>query len=1080
MRTRTSVGAVLLAAVAALVWFLLRSAPPEDGSKPSSAAGSEQTAGASIPRNALLTAALPAPKGERTIRGRVVGPSGPVAGAVVVASNDGGEEVLSDLECQCADRCGQKLLQSRCPEAAAQLVDLVLQRRGEAPPVSRATSAEDGTFELRGLEENAFALWAEKPGELVGLRRGVQSGAEGVDVEVGPGTTLRGKTVTDDDRPVAGALVTAIYAEHARFFDTTSGPDGAFTLGPVPTGKLAVVASAPKLLPASGLVRAGDVKLAPLELYSPRRLAGRVVLQGAPSPGALVTLDGERKKLDVSAGADGSFSFSGLRPGRYGLAASTGFAQARAAVDLKEGKDVLDVVLDLGPGGEISGTVTASGAPVFDAKVTVTGTKVHTEQRTARDGTYRVLALRPGEYGVTAEAEGFVEPEREKVAVAEGSAATADFALQAASPLAGVVVDEAGNPVEDAFVQARLQGPERPARDDDDDDEAGPAQPRGAWGSARSKRDGAFLVDQVEAGRFDVVVSHKSFVDQEVQLTAPTTEARIVLARGAEVFGTVVEEDGKPVSGAVVSVYRDTSSRDRDRASDEERHTPKSQEGTGARGEFRVTGLEDGPHLVVASLGDYRGGRHVRRKVEVHSPSTGPVTLTFARGLSIKGTVLGKDGAPHPSTFVSAYLQREPGARPGEDLDRGYGSVEAAEDGTFEVEHLKAGSYRLMAHSRSGSYAHTREPVIARAGDVDVKLVLAGGGMVRGRVVRESGEPITFFKVDFREVRDAGGAFEVPYRHRAEGYMLFEAEGHAATRRKVESKDGADVDLGDVVLSKGRTVSGKVLDARTKAPLAGALVDVGGVELIGRPGLRNSLETGAVETRADGTFTLPHVETTPLGIFATLDGYRVGERPLGPGEDDVVLLLDPGAVVTGTVVDASGKPVNRAIVAAVGAKARLEAFTEKGRYRLDAVPPGKLTFAVMTRGDERYEAQTVEVPETGEVKLDFAPVAGGVTLVLTLPDPLLPLLVAGDVAAPARFEDLAALAAAALRPDRGEAGWTFQHVAPGAYSLFVLTRGQDRSSMQVAKQALTVGSEPEQRVAVPKPAAFTTLQGPAH
>jgi hypothetical protein len=1069
MRARTWVGAIVLAAVAALLFFLLWPSAPEDSSPAAPGSEAASAAAPAVPRNALLTAELPAAKGSLAIRGRVLGPDGPVAGAIVVASSDGGEEVLSDLLCHCDNRCGQRLLQCGCPEAAAQLVELVLQRRGEAPPIARATSGEDGTFALEGLEEGSFALWAEKPGTLIGLRRAVKAGAEGADVEIGPGMTIRGKAVTDDDQPVPGASITAIYAEHSRFFDGASGPDGSFAIGPVPMGKLSVVASAPGLLAANAKASGSGPDVEKLKLFSPRRLGGKVLREGAPVAAATIRLEGEHKKLDATAGQDGAFAFSGLHPGRYTLAANTGFTQARASVELKEGKDVLDVVLDLGPGGEIAGVVRdGSGTAVADAKVSAHTSGTRAEQRTGKDGSYRLSALVAGKYDVSVDAEGHVEPERKEIEVAVGSAATADFVLESASPLKGVVVDEEGNPVDEASVSVEVP---RPSRSDEDAE-----QPRGSSGHARSRRDGTFSVDQLAPGRFEVVAEHPAFKRQELSLTAPTTTARIVLSHGVALTGVVLDDEGKPVAGVRVVAAPDSKKSRPDERRAYERNASKSQEGTNSKGEFRIRGLEEGPHVVMAISGDSaKGSQRVRQNVEIHSPATGPITLQFAKGLSISGKVTLKDGKPVKEANVFAFADVRSGGKPAEDsLDNGFATAETGEDGAFVLGHLKPGAYKVGARSKT-LFARS-EPVSAQAGDTDVKIVVEGGGRIRGRLVQETGEPITHFKVDFRELRDANGAFEVPLRPSADGYVVFEADGFASTRRTVESKDGADVDLGDVVLSKGRSVSGKVLDARTRAPIAGALVDVGGVELMGRTGLRNSLEAGAVATRADGTFTLPHVETTPLGLFAQHDAYRWTERTLGAKEDNVTVLMDPGAVVTGSVTDAAGKPMGQAMIAARGEKTELSAVAEQGRFRFAGVPPGRLTFAVLSRGSERFNPQTIDVPESGEVKVDFQAASGGVRLLLSVPDEMYPLLFAGEVAAPTKMEEFAAMSITTIRSERGEGGWAFSALSPGPHTLLLLNRGTDHASLQVARQVLQVGTDPEQRVTVPKPESFSTIR----
>ena len=54
--------------------------------------------------------------------------------------------------------------------------------------------------------------------------------------------------------------------------------------------------------------------------------------------------------------------------------------------------------------------------------------------------------------------------------------------------------------------------------------------------------------------------------------------------------------------------------------------------------------------------------------------------------------------------------------------------------------------------------------------------------------------------------------------------MVFEAPGLARALRTLHLRDGETLALEDVVLTRGRAVSGRVVDARTGAPVSGALV----------------------------------------------------------------------------------------------------------------------------------------------------------------------------------------------------------------------------------------------------------------
>src|SRR5688572_18637951 len=104
MRRWLGVGVGLLALLGVL-WFLRSPAGPEGmeaGARPSPGDTAVPTG---LPVNALLSAPVAPPRGDLFIRGRVVGPSGPLAGAVVVATAPRPEEVLGELPCDCGEGC---------------------------------------------------------------------------------------------------------------------------------------------------------------------------------------------------------------------------------------------------------------------------------------------------------------------------------------------------------------------------------------------------------------------------------------------------------------------------------------------------------------------------------------------------------------------------------------------------------------------------------------------------------------------------------------------------------------------------------------------------------------------------------------------------------------------------------------------------------------------------------------------------------------------------------------------------------------------------------------------------------------
>lgn len=134
-----------------------------------------------------------------------------------------------------------------------------------------------------------------------------------------------------------------------------------------------------------------------------------------------------------------------------------------------------------------------------------------------------------------------------------------------------------------------------------------------------------------------------------------------------------------------------------------------------------------------------------------------------------------------------------------------------------------------------------------------------------------------------------------------------------------------------------RTVAGRVIDAISKKPLAGALV------WIGRPPV-----TRAVRTADDGSFRI----AIPTGEDPFLEAAAQGYTPLAaqmakPGErGPVVLALEPSATLLGTVVDGAGTPLSGARITADPSRDRV--FPSQmietrsgadGRFRLAGLRP---------------------------------------------------------------------------------------------------------------------------------------------
>ncbi|MFJ3085947.1 MFS transporter [Streptomyces sp. NPDC086838] len=219
--------------------------------------------------------------------------------------------------------------------------------------------------------------------------------------------------------------------------ETAAGPGTAAETAAIPTARTdAGIPSAGYLsgVPVSGSVQHPDGTKVPRAALTLIDVQGRQVGRGA-------------------SGEEGRYALSVPGAGSYVLIAAAGGHQPQAvSVTVGERPVELDVVL--GGAGRLAGTVvTADGAPVRDAAVTLTDVRgeVVASTRSGREGGYVITELVAGEYTLAASAPAF-RPAALPVSVQAARETRQDIELAGGAVLRGVVRASAGRPVEDARV----------------------------------------------------------------------------------------------------------------------------------------------------------------------------------------------------------------------------------------------------------------------------------------------------------------------------------------------------------------------------------------------------------------------------------------------------------------------------------------------------------------------------------------------------------------------------------------------------------------------------------------------------
>lgn len=864
--------------------------------------------------------------GSLTIRGRVVDARGRVSGALVTATRSEPGESLSARECQCDEHAGRTLFACNGGEAALQVMDLVAARLGEVVPVAETRSHADGSFELTGLEPDTVALWGEA-GTLMGLVSDVSAGEQDVALRLESGRMLRGTVVSEDDAPLSGVALTAVHKTQARFFDTTPASDGSFALGPVPDGEYRVVAW-DEVHPADWVdFLEGDHEIEKrIVLSALRTLTGRVLLDGVPVAGAEVKAEGSYGSARSSSNEDGTFAITGLRRGTYAVTAQLDAMRAWAKGDLTR-RAPRPAVLSLARPGTLSGVVRDdAGSPVAGAEVIGQSRDLRRE-KTDSDGRF-FLELPEGSWGFWALADGFIGSSVAIVHVTAGEEYRADFTLGATSVVSGMVVDEEGNPVGGGRVLARPHAPDEKT------------------GYTGIEADGAFSF-ALAPGAYELTVEHDRYATTSLEVTTPAADLRVVVVRGPTIRGVVLDAKGQPVGDAQVEASSGT----------QERVTTSKR----FDGRFELGGLERGRYLVKATSSEQVPIFTVTAEVDLSRRPEAEIVLRFPEGKDISGSVIDTSGSPLAGVEVLAMPCGDDEADCSEEVHL---SAVTGADGRFILTGATAARYGIEVHSFLTSEA---QEVTAEPGARDLRLVVERRATVRGRVVDEAGSPLAMFIVNGRRVAAEDGVFHQPLS-KFESPVRVSAEGFAATLLPVEVLPERDVDLGDIVLTRGRRVRGLVVDADTGTPLPGTRV----LQAPG-PWARRDLESddkAAIADRA-GVFVLEGVPSSVVVAVLHRD-YPMALETLTETDTEPTLRLSRGGTVEGTVLSTDGRGTVANVVARHLSSDEVERrrTNERGAFSFSALSPGE--WAVTVEDPARaFEAARVTVPGRGQVQVEL-------------------------------------------------------------------------------------------------------------
>ncbi|MDH3786914.1 MAG: carboxypeptidase-like regulatory domain-containing protein, partial [Acidobacteriota bacterium] len=367
-------------------------------------------------------------------------------------------------------------------------------------------------------------------------------------------------------------------------------------------------------------------------------------------------------------------------------------------------------------------------------------------------------------------------------------------------------------------------------------------------------------------------------------------------------------------------------------------------------------------------------------------------------GAQLAGRVVDPDDVPVPDATVEVSFMTEYGSSSR--------SAQADRSGRYRVFGLPEDPAYSASATADGFRPDVQQQVAPNAEDVD--FVLEPNSIVKGRVLDESGRPITMFQIGlYSEASENDSTFSAMANTNKpetivddEGRFVHEtAPGHytvqidteqtaPARRGDVELSPGETVDIGDVTLVAGLTITGRVLGP-TGRGIAEAEVGTKSGDLMAQFTGATTAVADTATTDENGRFELRGFIPGSVTLSAQHAEYSAATETLELIADEepaeVILTLEAGGDVVGVLVDDNGAPrVGAMIMLHRGLSAvmtRLSARTgAEGRYRLEQVPAGSyeaMCFLSLDNPQSRVSARiSVENNQTTTFNCD--PPEGGI------------------------------------------------------------------------------------------------------
>jgi len=940
----------------------------------------------------------------------------------------------------------------------------LLRRGGGAAilPADRgAVTGPDGQFQLQGLSVgHGLSLEATKAGFAPARSTGIALKAgerlQNVDFILKAGLGARGRVVDAKGQAVAGAEIRALRRTGrggGRFLvvggrqgpaDAVSAADGAFSVSGLEEGDYEVLVSRQGFGPKTASLSVkgpGQSTWAPIVLSEGAAVSGFVRdSQGAPIGGATVFLIGESAgPQTASTGGDGVFRLGDLVPGKAVMIAvnAEGYAPARSSAT----PPANSVAIVLTNTGTIRGRVQdSSGSPISEFTVTLSagarggfgnlllrapGGGVPGPQNVrSADGSFEIGNVPPGTWTVRASAAGYRTADVGGVSV--GSAETKEdvvVSLKRGGALVGKTIDaSSGVPVANATVSWEPAGsPPGPAA------MAARLLDGGGANVTSTDADGRFSFDGLPEGKITLTATHPDYLEATRDFDADAgMEVQMPLGSGGSITGAVVGSDGTtPVPQAQVRLDDEGDTGGFGPAS----QTVSADGGGGYRfdhlgaGRFRLTARSD------------RGTSAPKEVILAENQRQDGILLQVGAGTLLDGAVSGLPAGQLGQVRVTAAA------------GTGYRDTAVTDDsGKFTLRDVPSGVVTLTASTAfmQGRTTSKTVEIPEATAEMPVEIVFEGLSRLSGRVTRGSSPLSGLFLLALPDPPDGSGRFtgqtdeagRYALEGMSDGNYQVSVNGPGVSYRKSFTVSG-DTN-GDINLPT-TTLTGTVVDAGSGEAIDGATVQA-----------ETGQETQAqavkrAQTDSAGAYEIADLDPGNYQVTARKAGYQLKTQSATVGGDgaplDFSLLKGSGASIR--VTDGlTGIPLGGVNALAFGPDGSIAfqgmvALDSTGTGEIPSLAPGRYAVYVFSGGYAPRSIGAMDVPVPAAVPIAMTP---GGSVEARSSAGLTGRILDGS-GAPYLLNGFRLDGVVTVMPPVT----VWQHLAPGSYTLFVVSSDGSRS-----------------------------------